>query len=225
MRALSFALLLAASAPAAAQTFDTNILGGGVWRFYNNAKGVGECNMMLQPDNTALLNPSCEKEYPALRGVTGWRANGIAIELVDSDGTVAYALDNAGPDVFAASIDGAEFTLDIMPESTPANEKQAEADALQGKYLFKQVNGKTKGCIIELGNEGSYDMYQFVLGDDCEAQYSFVIAMSGWEPQAKGGIRFVGAEGSDMVIFKKNKKGVLEGKSDNDGERYTLTKK
>ncbi len=70
------------------------------------------------------LNPSCEKEYPALRGVTGWRANGIAIELVDSDGTVAYALDNAGPDVFAASIDGAEFTLDIMPESTPAIEKQ-----------------------------------------------------------------------------------------------------
>ncbi len=83
------------------------------------------------------------------------------------------------------------------------------------------MNGKTKGCIIELGNEGSYDMYQFVLGDDCEAQYSFVIAMSGWEPQGEGRYPLCRAEGSDMVIFKKNKKGVLEGKSDNHGERYT----
>jgi hypothetical protein len=225
MRMIVLGLLAAISivSGAHAETFDTSLLTG-QWQFYTDAKGPGACVVSFGEKQSLSLSEACATDYPGLADAARWSAKETTLSLLNKDGSVAFDLDIAGPDTFTASIDGSEITLVVKAEDSPPNKKQAEADALSGTYVFNRAKGKGKGCEMKFKNQGTYDQYQVEVGSACEAQFSFVIAISGWEPMGKTSIRLIGAEGSTMVDFKPNTKGVLEGKNENNGGRYTLIK-
>lgn len=99
----------------------------------------------------------------------------------------------------------------------------AKAKALAGVYAFEPKDQSVTPCVMLLDTTGSYDIFNIWLSPGCEGSYSFLGALSAWEPMDNGGIRLLGAETSLMGEFKREVNVGYVGTVENDGKVYVLS--
>ena len=86
----------------------------------------------------------------------------------------------------------------------------------QTLYLMRADPEDGRECLMLLPQEpfaGSVEFHRAWLGGGCESAFPFLMVLSGWEPSEDGGIRLIGAEGSQLMSFRPEATGGFSGTS------------